>query len=109
MSYNAMYSSRTGTAAYSVLKDDIPREEKRRRWLVLQELIKKNGLRKNKKYLGKTVEVLVDGCKFGKCYGLSREYKRVVFAGDKSLIAKVLCVRITQSKEWELEGEISSK
>ncbi|PIR66244.1 MAG: tRNA (N6-isopentenyl adenosine(37)-C2)-methylthiotransferase MiaB [Parcubacteria group bacterium CG10_big_fil_rev_8_21_14_0_10_36_14] len=106
LSYNAMYSPRTGTSAYRALRDDVSREEKRRRWRILQELMEKNILRKNKKYFGKIVEVLVDGCRAGKCYGLSREYKRVVFKGDKFLIGKILNVKINKTKEWELEGEL---
>lgn len=116
MSYNSMYSPRTGTAAYKVFKDDISREEKRRRWLVLQKLMEKNALRKNKKYLGRTVEVLVDGCNMslirankgisGKCWGFSREYKKVSFLGSKKLVGQVVNVKIKQAKEWEMEGEM---
>jgi tRNA-2-methylthio-N6-dimethylallyladenosine synthase len=105
LSYNAMYSPRSGTAAFKVFPDDVSREEKRRRWLVLQSLMEKNALRKNKKFVGQTVEVLVDGCSNGKCYGFSREYKRVIFSGDKNLIGQVVNVKINKIKEWELEGE----
>lgn len=109
MSYNAMYSQRTGTSAYKSLKDDISREEKRLRWKILHELMKKNVLRKNKKYLNKEVEVLVDGCKAGKCYGLSREYKKVIFPGKKSLIGEIVNVKINKIKEWELEGIVNNE
>jgi tRNA-2-methylthio-N6-dimethylallyladenosine synthase len=105
MSYNAMYSPRTGTAAFRAFTDDVSREEKRRRWLVLQKLMEKNALRKNKKFVGKFVEVLVDGCSDGKCWGFSREYKRVVFSAGKSLVGEVVNVKINKVKEWELEGE----
>ena len=121
LSYTAMYSPRTGTAAYKALADNVPREEKRRRWLVLQKMMEKNSLRKNKKYLGKTVEVLVDGCKIkndppnhsliranrrivGICYGFSREYKRVSFPGNKNLIGQIVNIKINKVKEWEMEG-----
>jgi len=36
--YIAMYSPRPGTAAYR-LKDDVPRDEKKRRWKILEKLI----------------------------------------------------------------------
>ena len=106
LSYNAMYSPRTGTAAFKAFEDDVPREEKRRRWLVLQKLMEKTALRKNKKFLGKTVEVLVDGCADGKCWGFSREYKRVVFSG-KNLIGQIVNVKIKNAREWELGGDIN--
>ena len=102
MSYTAMYSQRTGTAAYGAFKDDVPQEEKRRRWLVLQKMMKKNSLRKNKKFIGKVVEVLVDSCADNKCWGLSRENKRVVFSGNKKLVGRIVDVRIEKAREWEL-------
>ncbi len=106
MSYNAMYSPRMGTAAFRAFPDDIPQEEKRRRWHVLQNLMEKNVLRKNKKFLNKTVEVLVDGCSDGRCWGFSREYKRVIFPGSKDLVGQGVNVRINKVKEWELEGRL---
>ncbi len=42
--YVAMYSDRPMTAAHKVLTDDIPHEEKRRRWKILEELINKTNL-----------------------------------------------------------------
>ena len=41
----------------------------------------------------------------GKCWGFSREYKRVVFPG-KNLIGQVVNIKINKVKEWELEGEV---
>jgi tRNA-2-methylthio-N6-dimethylallyladenosine synthase len=105
LSYPAMYSPRTGTAAFTAFSDDIPHAEKRRRWLVIQKMMKKNVLRKNKKFISKMVEVLVDGWDSGKCWGFSREYKKVSFNGDKKLIGQVVNVKIEKVKEWELEGK----
>ncbi len=121
LSYPAMYSPRTGTAAFKAFSDDVSREEKRRRWLVIQKMMEKNALRKNKKFVGKTVEVLVDGCEIknappnhspirtngrmvGKCWGFSREYKRVSFLGNKNLIGQIVNIKINKVKEWEMEG-----
>jgi len=104
MSYNARYSTRTGTVAHRIYVDDISREEKKRRWEELQKIMERNVARKNKKYLNKVVEVLVDGCKNKKCYGLSREYKRVVFPGDPSMIGDIYRVKVKKAKEWELDG-----
>jgi tRNA-2-methylthio-N6-dimethylallyladenosine synthase len=44
--YISMYSDRPLTFAHTHLKDDIPYEEKKRRWEVLDELINKTNLRK---------------------------------------------------------------
>ncbi len=43
--YVAMYSDRPMTAAHKVYKDDVPHEEKKRRWEILEELINKTNLR----------------------------------------------------------------
>ncbi len=43
--YVAMYSDRQMTAAHKVYKDDIPHKEKKRRWMILEELINKTNLR----------------------------------------------------------------
>ncbi len=45
--YVSMYSQRPMTAATKVFQDDIPHEEKKRRWLVLENLINKPHLKKN--------------------------------------------------------------
>lgn len=43
--YIAMYSDRPMTAAHKVYKDDVPYREKKRRWLILEELINRSNLR----------------------------------------------------------------
>lgn len=43
--YVAMYSDRTMTSAHKVYNDDVPYVEKKRRWLILEELINKTNLR----------------------------------------------------------------
>jgi len=43
--YIAMYSDRPMTAAHKVYKDDVPHTEKKRRWMILEELINKTNLR----------------------------------------------------------------
>jgi len=43
--YVAMYSDRPMTAAHKVYQDDVPYEEKKRRWAILEELINKTNLR----------------------------------------------------------------
>lgn len=43
--YIAMYSDRPMTAAHKTFVDDVPHAEKKRRWLVLEELINRTNLR----------------------------------------------------------------
>jgi tRNA-2-methylthio-N6-dimethylallyladenosine synthase len=107
IAFLAKYSPRSGTPAFKALKDDVPHDEKERRWRVLQKLMEETVLRKNQKYLGQTLEVLIESCKDGKCSGNSRECKRVVFLGDESLIGQIVNVKINEAKEWELAGDIA--
>lgn len=118
IAYLAMYSPRSGTAAYKAFEDDIPREEKRRRWRVLQDLMEEIVLRKNQEYVGKTVEVLVEKCEPSKilqsktsdgkssflCQGNSREMKLTTFVGAPEDIGNLIKVKINKVREWVLEG-----
>ena len=77
MAYIAQYSPRFGTAA-ARLDDDVPREEKKRREEELMKILRKTALENNKKYLGKTVDVLIEGRnKKGEWYGKTRTFKNV--------------------------------
>lgn len=117
IAYLAMYSERSGTVAEKIYKDDIKIEEKKRRWRVLQDLMEEIVLRKNQKYLGQIVEVLVDECQHlssvreeGKverevCIGNSNEMKMVQFLGNKKMIGKIVKVKINFAGKWILKGK----
>ncbi|OGF42606.1 tRNA (N6-isopentenyl adenosine(37)-C2)-methylthiotransferase MiaB [Candidatus Falkowbacteria bacterium RIFOXYD2_FULL_39_16] len=105
ISYHAMYSPRVGTVA-AKMKDNVSRQEKKRRWNVLQKLMEKNTFKKNQIYLGNIVSVLVDGYEKGCYVGNSREMKRVRFKGD-GVIGKMFNIKIEKAHTWILEGEIA--
>jgi tRNA-2-methylthio-N6-dimethylallyladenosine synthase len=109
ISYTAMYSPRTGTVAHKIWSDDVSREEKKRRWNVLQEHMEKNALRLNRELIGREVEVLVDACRDMRgvmtCSGNSREMRVAHFPGDAALVGKIVKVKITGAEEWILKGE----
>lgn len=104
IAYLAQYSVRSGTAAARMYKDDVLRQEKKRRWNILQNLMLATVLKKNQRYAGTTCEVLVDACENGLCGGNSREMKRVLFAGSKELIGRIVPVSIDRALEWVLYG-----
>jgi tRNA-2-methylthio-N6-dimethylallyladenosine synthase len=106
ISYSAQYSTRSGTLAVKAFKDDVTREEKKRRWWVLQKLQEEIVLRKNQEYLGKKVSVLVEECGNGWCSGNTREMKRARFKGDESFIGKIVEIEIFKAEEWVLYGKI---
>jgi tRNA-2-methylthio-N6-dimethylallyladenosine synthase len=103
MAYIARYSPRPGTAA-AKLKDDVPAKEKERRWKILTEILKKTALEKNKKFVGKEVEVLPEEFKNGFLIGKTRHYKTVKFEGNKNLIGSFVKVKMTDALPWGLKG-----
>lgn len=105
ISYTAMYSPRSGTAAYRAFKDDVTRQEKKRRWLRLQELMEDTVLRKNQAYVGKEVEVLVDSWDHGVASGNSREMKLTRFNAKEDLRGSTVKVRVNKAFEWMLSGD----
>ena len=76
MAYIAQYSPRLGTAA-NKLEDNVPIKEKERRRKILTEILKKTALKNNQKYLGKTVEILIEEQKNNYFYGKTRTFKTV--------------------------------
>ena len=126
ISYTAQYSQRSGTAAWRAFKDDVAREEKKRRWQVLQELMEGIVREKNQAYVGKTVSVLVERYEEpkitdemlampqkiqelladqpGTCFGNSRELKLTSFPGTKDLVGQIVNVRVEKAGRWILEG-----
>lgn len=108
--YSSKYSPRPGTVSWK-MKDDVSREEKTRRDKEITELVSKTGLAFNKKYIGKEVEVLVDGLnKKGKMHGKTSSYKEVFFNSDKWGIKDIagcfVKVKIKKARDLCLEGEL---
>jgi len=108
MAYIAKYSYRSGTAA-SKLKDNVSFKEKEKRRLILNKILKKTALEKNKKYIGKKVEVLIEKRKGEFLIGKSWHYKTVKFQSDKNFIGKVINVKIVEAFPWGLKGKFIKK
>ena len=111
MAYTAQYSPRPGTVSWQ-MKDNVSREEKRRREEVLTKILRKSGETANKAYLKKEVRVLAEGQnKQGKYYGKTSSFKTVLFTvpvGLKSeeIIGSFIPVKITKIQDFGLEGEM---
>lgn len=108
MAYIAQYSERKGTAA-ARLEDNISALEKKKRKTVLTEILKETALSKDKKGIGKVVEILATEWKNGFLLGKSAHYKTVKFRGSKKLVGKFTNVKITDAQFWGLKGEIMNK
>lgn len=104
------FSPRKGTPAYN-LDNQLSKEEKEERLAVLNDLQDSISSKKNKEYLNKVYELLVEGAapkNPDKLIGRTRTNKIVAFTGEKELIGSFVNVTITETKTWTLEGEKNS-
>jgi tRNA-2-methylthio-N6-dimethylallyladenosine synthase len=107
MAYIAQYSPRPGTDAEKMeIENPVPKKEKERRWKILNSVLQEVALEKNKKFIGKEVEVLVEEFKDGFLIGKTRHYKTVKFEGEKNLIGNFVKVKILDALPWGLKGKI---
>jgi len=102
------YSPRPGTAA-ARFSDDVPWEEKRRRNLALLEIQAGISIEENRKFVGREVEVLVEGLarrRDGKSRltGRLRTNHIVVFEGPETLAGELVRVRIESATALTLAG-----
>ncbi|MBL7141934.1 tRNA (N6-isopentenyl adenosine(37)-C2)-methylthiotransferase MiaB [Patescibacteria group bacterium] len=106
MAYTAQYSPRPMTAA-SKLKDDVPKEEKKKREKILTKILKKTALKNNKRYVNKTIEVLIENKnKDNSFLGKTRTFKNVKIKDPKGSlkIGQFVKIKITGARPWGLEG-----
>ncbi len=109
--FTFIYSPRVGTPA-ALMQDDVTRSEKNKRFNRLVETLEISISKKAKEYVGKTVDVLVDGfSKKGKdmLSGYTEGNKLVNFQGNASLIGKIIPVKIIDSHTYSLIGEVSDE
>lgn len=104
--YIARYSQRTGTTAAKFIKDDIPEETKATRWHRLNDLLKETSHSGLSRFLGQSVEVLVESQDDNVCLGRSPHFKTVQFTSGRRLVGEVVEVQITGQQPWLLEGEL---
>ncbi len=101
------YSPRENTPA-AKMSDTIAEEVKMDRLHRLNEVINKYSNESNRKMLNKVVKCLVTGISEkdeNKVCGYTENMKLVNIKGDKSLIGKIVNVKITDTKSFSLDGE----
>ena len=106
--YMFIYSRRKGTPA-DKMENQVPEEIKHIRFNKLKGLFESRIEENNNKYVGKIEKVLVEGeSKNNKdlLTGRTDSNKVVIFEGDKSLIGKILNVKIVSQHMWYLKGKI---
>ena len=108
MSYIFLYSKRSGTPA-ATFENQLPPEEKKRRFQTLNALQSEISLQLNRQMLGQTVPVLVEGA--------SKNDQRVLTGrtdGNKLVlwpdtgrhkVGDLVEIRITKAQTWLLKGQ----
>jgi tRNA-2-methylthio-N6-dimethylallyladenosine synthase len=102
----AMYSPRPGTFAADRIQDDVPAVEKLRRLNDLLALQKSIASRKTARWVGKEVQVLVQGRdELGRTYGRIRQGKRaIVLKGSSIAAGQLVDVRVMHTTAGQLTG-----
>ncbi|MBQ7126071.1 tRNA (N6-isopentenyl adenosine(37)-C2)-methylthiotransferase MiaB [bacterium] len=110
-SNTAAYSPREKTVAAKWVDLYVPEDIKTERLARLNEHNRKCCLKSNQKYIGRTMEVLIEKFETRNnkniITGRSRNNKIVHIPFDKDLTGEFVNVKITNAKTWYLQGEIS--
>ncbi len=109
--FTFLYSPREGTKA-AAMENQVPEDEKHKRFNYLLDQLYPIVLDKNEKCIGKTYRILVDEISKSSdefLTGRTEHFRLVHFKGDKSLLGKIVNVRIDSAKTFFLEGTIVDK
>ncbi len=106
--FTFIYSRRNHTPA-DKMDNQVPDSVKHERFNRLVDAVNKAVIENNKKYEGRTLEVLVEGKSKNddtKLMGRSRNGKLVNFEGDESLIGTLVDLKIVRAQPFSLIGEL---
>ncbi len=109
-SNTAAYSPREKTVAAKWVDKFIEEDTKTERLARLNEKVRENCLKSNRKYVGRTMEVLIENFENHKgkniITGRTRNNKIVHIPCDKDRTGEFLDVKISGTKTWYLQGEL---
>ena len=109
--YMFIYSRRVGTPG-DKMPNQVPEEDKHRRFDKLKALFESQIEGTNQKYIGTIQKVLVEGESKNNPHmltGRTDSNKVVIFEGDKSLKDKMIDVKIESQHLWYLKGNVILK
>ena len=109
--YMFIYSRRIGTPG-DKMENQIPEEEKHKRFNKLKVLVESQIRENNQKYIETVQKVLVEGkSKNNKelLTGRTDSNKVVIFEGEKSLIGQVIDLKVVSEHMWYLKGELNGR
>jgi tRNA-2-methylthio-N6-dimethylallyladenosine synthase len=102
----ARYSSREGTVATRRMDDNVPEEEKMRRFRMLEELQEGVVGEINAKYLGETVDVLFEEQVKDRWKGRTPMNKLVFVESEENLRGQIERVTVTWTGPWSMQASL---
>lgn len=105
--FTFVFSPREGTPASKII-DNINLEEKKKRLIELNEVVKKYSKFNNEKYINQILPILVEGPSKkdpNVLFGYSPQWKVVNFKGEAN-IGNIVKVKIVSASRFSLNGEI---
>jgi tRNA-2-methylthio-N6-dimethylallyladenosine synthase len=105
----ARYSVRPGTVAARKMDDDVPEEEKWRRFRLIEDLQERIAEEINRDYLDQKVEVLFEGAHKGRWRGRTPTNKLVFVESELDLRGRTEEVLITWTGPWSMQGRLKER
>jgi tRNA-2-methylthio-N6-dimethylallyladenosine synthase len=103
----ARYSPRPHTVSMRTMPDDVPGDEKKRRLAALEQLQAQVVAEINQRFLGQTVEVLVEDQHQGKWRGRTPQNKLVFFSDDsRDWHGQLANVEIIWTGPWSMQARL---
>lgn len=102
----ARYSPRPGTVSERLYPDDVPDDEKMRRFRLLEDLQEKIVGEINAQFLGRKVEVLFEDKVKGRWRGRTPTNKLVFVESDEALLGRVMPVVVTWTGPWSMQARL---
>jgi len=105
----ARYSPRNGTYSARMLEDNIPNEEKMRRFRTLETLQEQIATDINARLLDKSVNVLFEEKSRDRWRGRTKTNKLVFVESNQDLLGKECDVKITWTGPWSMIGTLEAQ
>ena len=102
----ARYSPRPQTVSDRRMEDDVPEDEKVRRHQMIEDLQAQVQSEINEKFLGETIEVLVEGMHKGKWRARTPQNKLVFFKAEGDYKGKLVDVQITWTGPYSMQARL---
>lgn len=99
MAYISIYSPRPGTVSAETMEDDVPKQTKKERHQLLTDLLRQQCHKRNKKLVGKNVQILVEKPRLGR----TQENFEVTLETPLKT-GNLANVKITKATDWSLTG-----